>query len=76
MLSPFGAAARETGSTSFLIWSTMSSVETDPVFITDNRTPGLPFVREEFCCTDHPSRTCATSRIYTSEPFTVFTVRH
>ncbi len=60
---PFGAAARDPGSTSFLIWLTISSVETEPVFMMVSNAAGLPFARATFCCTDQPSRTCATSRM-------------
>ena len=57
ILRPLGAAAREPGRTSFLIWLTMSSVETEPVFMMVSRAAGLPLARATFCCTDQPSRT-------------------
>ena len=60
---PGGAAARVTGRIRFLISSTISSVETDPVFIMVSNTEGWPSARTVFCWTTAPSRTWPMSRI-------------
>src|SRR6202795_3836640 len=60
ILSPAGAAARVACRACYTPLTT-ASVEALPFLITLSSTERWPFSRTMFCCTNDPSRTCATS---------------